>query len=56
MTRNVNRASAMIMCSSSISKPSSSTGSVAAVAHRFDTPARRASAYTMTAMASPIRC
>ena len=43
MTRKVNRVSAMIMCSSSISKPSSSTGSVATVAHCFGTPARRAS-------------
>ena len=43
MTRKVNRASAITMCSSSISKPSSSTGSVATVAHSFGTPTRRAS-------------
>ena len=43
MTRKVNRASAITMCSSSITNPSSSTGSVAAVAQRCDTPLRRSS-------------
>ena len=43
MTRKVNKASAITMCSSSIMNPSSSTGSVAAVAERGDTPLRRSS-------------
>ena len=37
MTRNVNSASVMIRCSSSIMYPSSSTGRVAIAAHFFDT-------------------
>ncbi len=44
MTRKVNRASAMTICSSSISNPSSSTGSVAMQAHLRGTALRRATA------------
>ena len=46
----------MIMCSSSIWKPLSSTGTVARAAHNFGTRARRSSTYSRTAMARPIRC
>ena len=43
MIRKVNSASAMIMCSSSIMYPSSSTGRVAAVDQILDTLLRRSS-------------
>ena len=46
----------MIMCSSSIWKPLSSTGTVARVAHSFGTRARRSSTYSRTPIARPIRC
>ena len=55
-SRNMNSVSAMIMCSSSIWKPLSSTGTVARADHSLGTRARRSSTYSMTAMARPIRC